>query len=54
MAAKKQRLSRAIDVQPKTEETLKISKEVAPLDEALFLTSMEGLKKMHQTTLILK
>ena len=54
MAAKKQRLSRAIDVQPKTEETLKISKEVAPLDEALFLTSMEGLKKMQQTTLILK
>ena len=36
MAAEKQRLSRTINVQPKTEETLKISEEVAPLDEALF------------------
>ena len=46
MAAEKQRLSRTINIQSKTEETLKISEEVAPLDEALFLTSMEGLKKM--------
>ena len=36
MAAEKQRLSRTINVQPKTKETLKISEEVAPLDEALF------------------
>ena len=36
MAAEKQRLSRTINVQPKTEETLKISEEVARLAEALF------------------
>ena len=45
MATEKQRLSRTIDIQSKTEETLKISEEVASLHEALFLTSMEGLKK---------
>ena len=36
MAAEKQRLLRTINVQPKTEETLKISEEVAPLAEVLF------------------
>ena len=35
MAVKKQRLLRTIDVQPKTEETLKISEKVAPQKEAL-------------------
>ena len=35
MAAEKQRLLRTINVQPKTEETLKISEEVAPLAEVL-------------------
>ena len=42
MEVEKQRLLRTINVHPKTEETLKISEEVTPLDEALFLTSMEG------------
>ena len=46
IAAEKQRLLRTINVQLKTEETLKILGEVAPLYQALFLTSMEGLKKM--------
>ena len=45
MAAKKQRLSRAIDVQLKTEETLKISEEVAPLDEALLFGEHRKFKK---------
>ena len=45
MAAEKQRLLRTINVQPKTEETLKISEEVAPLDEALFFDEHERFKK---------
>ena len=36
IAAEKQQLSRTIDVQPKTEETLKISEEVTPLHKVLF------------------
>ena len=36
MAVEKQRLSRAIHVQPETEETLKISEKVAPQNEDLF------------------
>ena len=46
MAAEKQRLSRMINVQPKTEETLKISEDVAPLDEALFFDEHGSFKKM--------
>ena len=45
MAAEKQQLSRTINVQPKTEETLKISEEVAPLDEALFFDEHGRFKK---------
>ena len=36
IAAEKQQLSRTTDVQPKTEETLKISEEVTPLHKVLF------------------
>ena len=35
-----------IDAQPKTEETLKISEEVTPLDEALFFEQHGRLKKI--------
>ena len=42
MEAEKQQLLKMIDVQPKTEETLKISEEVAPRMKPCFLTSMEG------------
>ena len=52
MAAEKQRLSKTIDVQPKTEDTLKISEDVAPLDEALFFDKHERLRKGKQTTMI--
>ena len=52
MAAEKQRLSKTIDVQPKTEDTLKISEDVAPLDEALFFDEHERLRKGKQTTMI--
>ena len=45
MAADKQQLSRMINVQAKTEETLKISEEVAPLDEALFFDEHGRFKK---------
>ena len=45
MAAEKQRLLRTINAQPKTEETLKISEEVAPLDEALFFNEHGRFKK---------
>ena len=45
MAAEKQPLSRMIDVQPKTEEILKISEEVAPLVEALFFDEHGRFKK---------
>ena len=45
MAAEKQRLLRMINVQPKTEETLKILEEVAPIDEALLFDEHGRLKK---------
>ena len=45
MAAEKQQLLRTIDVQPKTEGTLKISEELAPLDEALFFDEHGSFKK---------
>ena len=46
MAAEKQRLSRMTDVQPKTEEILKISEEVALFNEALFFDKHGRFKKM--------
>ena len=46
MATEKQRLSRTINVQQKTEETLKILEEVAPLDEALLFDEHRRFKKM--------
>ena len=45
MATEKQRLSRTINIQPKTEEILKISEDVAPLDEALFFDEHGRFKK---------
>ena len=50
MAAEKQRLSKTIDVQPKSEDTLKISEDVAPLD--CFFDEHERLRKRKQTTMI--
>ena len=44
MAAEKQRLSRTMDIQPKTEGTLKILEEVAPLDEALYFEAWKAWK----------
>ena len=47
-AAEKQQLMddrRTIDAQLKTEETLKISEQVAPLDEDLFFGEHRSLKK---------
>ena len=48
MAEEKQRLLRTINVHPKTEETLKISEEVVPLDEALFFDEHGRLKKCRR------
>ena len=45
IAAEKQRLSRTINVQLKTEETLKFSEEVAPLNEDLFFEEQGRFKK---------
>ena len=46
MSAEKQLLSRMIDVQWKTEETLKILEEVALLDKALFFDKHLRFKRM--------
>ena len=46
IAAEKQRLLRMINVQPKTEETLKILEDVVAIDEALLFGEHGRLKKM--------